>query len=85
MEASFCLKASAFTRNKESKIINNATTVNEYILMPNGWEHRWPSFYQDVTRFKKNFRTNKHDDAPDTITEIIVREKTVKRSGSKLL
>ena len=40
------------------------------IIMPRGWEHRWPAFYKAVTGHRKE-GGNAHDDAPDALTGII--------------
>lgn len=56
--------------NKEARIISNSATVTERIIMPIGWEVRWPEFYANVVRYKRLFKSNAHDDAPDTLTGI---------------
>lgn len=56
--------------NKEARILNNATIVQDRILFPKGWNVKYPAFHYAVTRFMKLFRKNKHDDAPDTLTMI---------------
>ncbi len=58
------------SENKESRILTNATQVNT-IWFPAGWETRWPVFYNHVTKYKRLFRANRYDDAPDTLTGII--------------
>ena len=58
------------SNNKESRVLTNAAQVNK-IKMPIGWEDRWPLFYNHVSKFKRTFRSNKHDDAPDCLTGII--------------
>ena len=57
--------------NKEARIISNAATVKEKIIFPQGWHIRWPEFYNHITKFKRTFNANKHDDAADTLTGII--------------
>ena len=59
--------------NKESRIISNAATVKQKIVFPDDWHLRWPEFYLHVTKFKRNFKSNEHDDAPDTLTGIVER------------
>lgn len=56
--------------NKEARIFSNSATVNNRIVMPSDWFLRWPNFYNDVTKYKKLFKANKFDDAPDTLTGI---------------
>jgi predicted phage terminase large subunit-like protein len=60
--------------NKESRVITNASQVTQKIIMPYGWQRKWPEFYRDVTKFKRLFKANKHDDAPDCLTGIIEAE-----------
>jgi len=57
--------------NKESRIISNAATVKQKIVFPDDWHLRWPEFYLDVVKFKRAFKSNTHDDAPDTLTGIV--------------
>lgn len=56
--------------NKEARIFSNSATVNNRIVMPSDWFLRWPKFYNDITKYKKLFKANKFDDAPDTLTGI---------------
>jgi len=62
------------SKNKESRILTNATTVNEFIIMPAGWEERWLDFYNHITTYKRIFKVNKTDDGADTLTGIIETE-----------
>lgn len=57
--------------NKESRIFSNSAMVQEKIIFPSDWSVRWPEFYSNVTRFKKVFKANKHDDGPDALTGIV--------------
>ncbi len=61
-------------KNKESRINSNASNVQNHVYMPANWAFKYPTFYEHLTRFKKNFKANKHDDAADTLTGCI--EKT---------
>lgn len=60
--------------NKESRIVSNAGFVNQCIIMPFGWEKRYPKFYGDVMSFLRRFVANEHDDAPDMLTGIYEKE-----------
>lgn len=60
--------------NKESRILTASAMVNTQIIMPFGWERRFPTAYEQVTRFLRNFRANAHDDIPDVLTGIYERE-----------
>ncbi len=64
------------SHNKEARIFSNSASVNNKIVMPSDWYLRWPEFYSDVTKYKKLFKANKFDDAPDTLTGIIEEENT---------
>jgi predicted phage terminase large subunit-like protein len=57
-------------KNKESRIFTASAGVQRDILFPEDWGYRFPEFYKDITGFKKMFKANKHDDAPDTITGV---------------
>ena len=57
-------------RNKKARIISNATTVMQRILMPTGWQSRWPEYYDAMAQYQRE-GTNAHDDAPDTTTGVV--------------
>lgn len=70
-------------RNKEARILTNATGVNNTVVMPCDWATRWPAFYNDVTLFSRTAK-NEHDDGPDCLTrcyekELISRRVTLKQ------
>lgn len=56
------------SNSKEARIFTNRAKVNKHVKFPADWQTRWPEFYAAMTRFKKNFKANKFDDAPDTVT-----------------
>lgn len=60
--------------NKESKIVTNAAMVNQHIVFPLGWETRYPTFYNHITSFLRNFGANTHDDGADALTEVYLKE-----------
>jgi len=70
--------------NKESRIFSNSAAVQEKIIFPSDWSAKYPEFYRDVTRFKKMFKANKHDDAVDTLTGIIEKTTNSSRGANKL-
>ncbi len=70
------------SNNKEARIFSNSATVNNRVVMPKDWFLRWPDFYNDVTKYKKLFKANKFDDAPDTLTGII--EEETQRQGIEI-
>lgn len=64
------------SKNKEARIFSRSATVNSTILFPSNWHIQFPEFYEHVTHYKKIFKSNAHDDAPDTMTGIIERMDT---------
>jgi predicted phage terminase large subunit-like protein len=60
--------------NKESRIITDAPFVNQHIIMPFGWESRYPKFYKHITGFLRKFDANAHDDDADGLTGIYEKE-----------
>ncbi len=62
------------SRNKESRILSNATWVMENVLLPVDWRNRWPEYYDAMIKYQREGK-NEHDDAPDATTG--VAEKTV--------
>ena len=67
--------------NKEARILSNSATVLHNIRMPKDWHLRWPEFYAHLTTYRRLFRANRHDDAPDALTGIVEREVTESSSG----
>lgn len=63
------------SKNKESRILTNSSTVNKFIIMPDDWVLRWQVFSTHLINFKSLFAANKHDDAADVLTGIIEKEK----------
>lgn len=62
------------SNNKESRIVTNAATVNAQIVMPFGWENRFPKIYEHITTFLRDFPANAHDDVEDALTGIVEKE-----------
>ena len=60
--------------NKESRIVTNAPFVNQYIIMPFGWEARFPAAYTHLSGFLRKFTANAHDDIEDALTGIYEKE-----------
>lgn len=60
--------------NKESRIITLSSPVNNQIIMPFGWETRYPKVYDHLTRFLRDFKANTHDDMEDALTGIYEKE-----------
>lgn len=64
----------AQTGNKESRVTTNSASVNNAIVMPFGWQTRWPKIYDHLTRFLRDFGANAHDDIEDCLTGIYEKE-----------
>ena len=62
------------SKNKQARIYSQSATVNKTLVFPSDWHIRWPEFYKAVTKYKKLFQANKHDDAPDAMTGIVETE-----------
>lgn len=60
--------------NKESRIVTAAPIVNNQLIMPFGWQDRFPKFYEHMTNFLRNFSANEHDDCADAATGVIEKE-----------
>lgn len=60
--------------NKEARIVTNAPLVNQHVIMPYGWERRYPAVYRHVTEFLRRFQANAHDDIEDALTGIYEKE-----------
>lgn len=59
------------TQNKKSRIFTASAQVQNDILFPEGWEKKWPRFYNAIMSYRKeNKRKNQHDDAPDCLTGV---------------
>ena len=57
------------TKNKESRILTNATGVMNRVYMPRNWQSMFPDFARDVNRYQR-IGKNGHDDAPDVLTGV---------------
>ena len=60
--------------NKETRIVTNASSVMQSVVMPMDWATRFPKFHDKITRFLRTFRANAHDDAPDCLTQAVEKE-----------
>ena len=65
------------SKNKEARILSNATWVMDHIYFPKNWKERFPEFYDALYKYQRAGK-NKHDDAPDALTG--VAEHTIKRN-----
>lgn len=58
------------SKNKQARILSNATWVMDHIYFPVNWADRWPEFYKAVTRYQREGK-NEHDDAADALTGVV--------------
>lgn len=65
--------------NKEARILSNAATVLQTLIMPSDWKIRWPEFYYHLTTYRRQFRANRWHDAADVLTGIAERERAPKK------
>ena len=59
-------------RNKEARILSNATWVMEHIYFPATWKTKWREYYNAMVSYQRAGK-NAHDDAPDATTGICER------------
>lgn len=57
------------SKNKQARILSNATWVMDHIYFPADWRNRWPEYFKAMTEYQREGK-NKHDDAPDATTGI---------------
>lgn len=57
------------SKNKQARILSNATWVMNHIYFPVNWKDRWPDYYESMTRYQKEGK-NAHDDAEDATTGV---------------
>ena len=57
------------SRNKQARILSNATWVMEHIYFPQNWHNKYPEFYKAITSYQREGK-NLHDDAPDALTGV---------------
>lgn len=66
------------SKNKQARILSNATWVMEHIYYPINWRDRWPEYYKAMVTYQREGK-NKHDDAPDATTGIAEKINGVKK------
>ena len=57
------------SKNKQARIISNATWVMEHIYFPKNWKDKFPEYHDAMNKYQREGK-NKHDDAPDCTTGI---------------
>ena len=56
-------------KNKQARILSNATWVMDHIYYPYNWKDRWPKYYDDMVKYQREGK-NRHDDAQDCTTGV---------------
>lgn len=65
------IKSFTQTQNKKTRIYTYSAQVQNDILFPEGWDKKWPKFYNALMSYRKdNKKRNQHDDAPDALTGV---------------
>lgn len=65
------------SENKEARIITGAPSVMRHVLMPPQWRNKYPKFAKDLLGFRRLFKANTHDDAPDALTGAVEKSRIV--------
>lgn len=58
------------SKNKNTRIIVNASNVMEQVIMPEGWKKKYPLFAKEIMKYQRKGK-NEHDDAPDCLTGLV--------------
>ena len=57
------------SENKMARILSNSTGVMNNVLLPVGWQDRWPEFAKSMQKYQREGK-NANDDAQDCITGV---------------
>lgn len=57
------------SKNKQARIMTNATWVMEHCYYPTNWRDKWPEYYKDMNEYQREGK-NAHDDASDATTGV---------------
>ena len=58
------------SKNKKTRIIVNSSNVMEQVIMPEGWEKKYPKFATAIKKYQRKGK-NEHDDAEDALTGLL--------------
>jgi predicted phage terminase large subunit-like protein len=70
------------SKNKQARILSNASNVVNNVLMPYDWETRFKKFHKDITGYLAKGK-NAHDDCADALTGVY--EKTTKSTRVRMI
>jgi predicted phage terminase large subunit-like protein len=65
------------TANKEARILSSSAWCRKNIIMPVGWESKFPDFATQLLGYQRKGK-NEHDDAPDVLAGIYERVANVR-------
>lgn len=71
------------SKNKEARILSNASWVEEHIYFPSTWSIKWKEFYEAMYKYQAQGK-NKHDDAADATTGV-AENMNKKKAKSKFI
>ena len=71
------------SKNKNARILTNATWIMENVYMPVNWMTKWPDFCRDITTYQREGK-NKHDDCADALTGVAENASRSKLGAVKL-
>lgn len=54
--------------NKESRILSQASWIEQHVFLPSDWNILYFDFYVAISDFQTDFKKNRHDDAADALT-----------------
>lgn len=57
------------SKNKNARILSNATFVMNHVYYPVNWRDRWPEYHNAMIKYQREGE-NRHDDAPDCTTGV---------------
>ena len=57
------------SKNKQARILSNATWIMEHVYFPLNWHTKYPEFYKALTTYQREGK-NAHDDASDALTGV---------------
>lgn len=72
----------AQTKNKEARILNAASEVNNFFIFPEGWDEEYPEAFKSMEFYTAQGK-NLHDDLQDCLTAIYEHEKIKAKSGMR--
>lgn len=61
------------TKNKEARILSNATDVMNNMYFPDDWQQKYRDYYLSMNEYQRQGK-NEHDDAEDATTAVVEEE-----------